>query len=104
MSMIGFQYLFPEEAADECRTLVPLGRADLPNRTFVLHDRLVRHYTMWKTVVDDPSHPAQEKVRAVQDGDAAFPPEPVRRAGPKIGPNDPCPCGSGRKYRKRCRR
>jgi uncharacterized protein len=25
----------------------------------------------------------------------------VRRAGPKIGRNDPCPCGSGRKY-KRC--
>ncbi|MDR1613310.1 MAG: preprotein translocase subunit SecA [Planctomycetota bacterium] len=26
--------------------------------------------------------------------------EPIRNAGPKIGPNDPCPCGSGRKYKK----
>jgi SEC-C motif-containing protein len=28
---------------------------------------------------------------------------PYRRAMPKIGPNDPCPCGSGRKYKKCCR-
>jgi uncharacterized protein len=28
--------------------------------------------------------------------------EPVRRASPKIGRNDPCPCGSGRKYKKCC--
>ncbi|AGA32845.1 YecA family protein [Thioalkalivibrio nitratireducens DSM 14787] len=26
----------------------------------------------------------------------------VRRAGPKIGRNDPCPCGSGKKYKKCC--
>jgi hypothetical protein len=24
----------------------------------------------------------------------------VRREGPKVGRNDPCPCGSGRKYKK----
>jgi uncharacterized protein YecA (UPF0149 family) len=24
------------------------------------------------------------------------------RAEPKIGRNDPCPCGSGRKYKKCC--
>jgi uncharacterized protein len=27
--------------------------------------------------------------------------ETVRRAEPKVGRNDPCPCGSGKKY-KRC--
>lgn len=26
----------------------------------------------------------------------------VRKAGPKIGRNDPCTCGSGRKYKKCC--
>jgi len=26
----------------------------------------------------------------------------VRREAPKIGRNDPCPCGSGRKYKKCC--
>ncbi|MDK1021536.1 MAG: SEC-C metal-binding domain-containing protein, partial [Candidatus Hydrogenedentes bacterium] len=28
--------------------------------------------------------------------------QPVRRAGPKIKPNEPCPCGSGKKYKKCC--
>ena len=27
-------------------------------------------------------------------------PEPVRRDRPKVGRNDPCPCGSGKKYKK----
>jgi uncharacterized protein YchJ len=28
--------------------------------------------------------------------------ETVVRVGPKIGRNDPCPCGSGKKYKKCC--
>ena len=27
--------------------------------------------------------------------------QPVRKAQ-KVGPNDPCPCGSGKKYKKCC--
>ncbi|HIE11729.1 MAG TPA: hypothetical protein EYP62_08950, partial [Kiritimatiellae bacterium] len=27
---------------------------------------------------------------------------PVRRTQPKVGRNDPCPCGSGKKYKKCC--
>ena len=71
--------------------------------------RLERHYRMWKTVVDDPSHPDHAKVRNELHDDPAFMPafprqEPVRREGPKVGPNDLCPCGSGRKYKKCCRK
>ncbi len=29
-------------------------------------------------------------------------PEPFQRETPKIGRNDPCPCGSGKKYKKCC--
>ncbi|MDO4839758.1 MAG: YchJ family metal-binding protein [Desulfovibrionaceae bacterium] len=29
-------------------------------------------------------------------------PEPYRKAEPKVGRNDPCPCGSGKKYKKCC--
>ena len=29
--------------------------------------------------------------------------QPVRNASTKVGPNDPCPCGSGKKYKKCCR-
>ncbi len=27
---------------------------------------------------------------------------PFVRSGPKVGRNDPCPCGSGKKYKKCC--
>lgn len=27
---------------------------------------------------------------------------PLRHTGPRVGPNDPCPCGSGKKYKKCC--
>ena len=28
--------------------------------------------------------------------------EPIRKLTPEVGPNDPCPCGSGKKYKKCC--
>ena len=31
-------------------------------------------------------------------------PSTVRHAGPKVGRNDPCPCGSGKKYKRCCGR
>ena len=35
-------------------------------------------------------------------GDESLKREPVRRKAAKVGPNDPCPCGSGKKYKKCC--
>ena len=34
--------------------------------------------------------------------DKTVKPQPVRNAAKKVGPNDPCPCGSGKKYKKCC--
>ena len=36
------------------------------------------------------------------DPEAPPKPQPVRRATPKVGRNEPCPCGSGKKYKKCC--
>jgi uncharacterized protein len=36
------------------------------------------------------------------DIEAAFAARTVRREAPKVGRNDPCPCGSGRKYKYCC--
>jgi preprotein translocase subunit SecA len=35
------------------------------------------------------------------DGSAAAP-KTVVRAGEKVGRNEPCPCGSGKKYKRCC--
>ncbi len=37
-------------------------------------------------------------------GDGSEQAQPVRTAGKKVGRNDPCPCGSGKKYKKCCGR
>jgi preprotein translocase subunit SecA len=48
------------------------------------------------------------KPEAVTTGEESAPPAknqgaaPVRRAEAKVGRNDPCPCGSGKKYKKCC--
>ena len=36
--------------------------------------------------------------------DDSTPAEPKKRAAAKIYPNDPCPCGSGKKYKQCCGR
>jgi SEC-C motif len=64
-------------------------------------DRLIRHYQMWKRVVDDPSHPDQAVLRSIPSYDPGG-----RRgapAAPKVGLYELCPCGSGRKFKWCCR-
>ncbi len=44
-----------------------------------------------------------EKARArLAEGASAPPPIPIVEHSPKTGRNDPCPCGSGKKYKKCC--
>ncbi len=43
-----------------------------------------------------------KEVQAVGSGDSIVKKAPVRKAEKKVGPNDPCPCGSGKKYKKCC--
>ncbi len=50
--------------------------------------------------------PKREQVADVSQasygGDATLKKQPVRKAATKVGRNDPCPCGSGKKYKKCC--
>jgi len=54
---------------------------------------------------DQPS--AMAMARQSQPGHGAPPvdvpaPQPIRNTGPETGRNDPCPCGSGKKFKKCC--
>ena len=51
------------------------------------------------TIQKVPEAPRQREVRTNREEEA--PRTPVR-AGRKVGRNDPCPCGSGKKYKKCC--
>ena len=49
---------------------------------------------------DAPSLPGGEQEPAAPAPGADG--RPLRREGPKVGRNDPCPCGSGKKYKQCC--
>ena len=40
--------------------------------------------------------------RMIEDALQSEPSEPHKRTSPKVGRNDPCPCNSGKKYKKCC--
>jgi preprotein translocase subunit SecA len=49
-------------------------------------------------------HETDENVQYHDNESAQKKQETVRRSAPKVGRNDPCPCGSGKKYKKCCGR
>jgi len=46
------------------------------------------------------SHGESPTATGGQGGTAQRQTAPIVRAGPRVGRNDPCPCGSGKKYKK----
>lgn len=59
-----------------------------------LNDRDCRHH--------ERAHFARERGDWKFVDGRIFGPAPYRREAPKVGRNDPCPCGSGRKTKKCC--
>ncbi|WP_028578071.1 preprotein translocase subunit SecA [Desulfomicrobium escambiense] len=52
---------------------------------------------------EELKHEEQEEVKYAGGSEPAeTKPDTVRRADPKVGRNDPCPCGSGQKYKRCC--
>lgn len=66
--------------------------------------RFVAHYTANGQPCEHREHSFFQKI----DGEWRFidgeieATDPIRREEPKVGRNDPCPCGSGKKYKKCC--
>jgi preprotein translocase subunit SecA len=69
-----------------------------------IENDVVEHLYRIQVVKDQPppsmrQPPPQRMVLSRGEG-AAEPPKPVHRDGKKVGRNEPCPCGSGKKYKK----
>ncbi|BBO87775.1 preprotein translocase subunit SecA [Desulfosarcina ovata] len=54
--------------------------------------------------IEDLQKPKEQKLIFSGGGDAPAAKKPVKRESEKVGRNDPCPCGSGKKYKKCCGR
>ena len=76
----------------------PAGRAREPELAMAGVKTVPRNLTF-----NDPSATPSAFARAAQPREASGGTDEVqtiRREGPKVGRNDPCPCGSGKKYKK----
>ena len=60
----------------------------------------VVRYLMRVTVVEEP----QQRKNVVENKNVEEGPKKPVRKGKQVGRNDPCPCGSGKKYKKCCGR
>jgi len=78
-----FRFL-PAEGEDELATLAVLAR----ERPLPTLDAAVAEVVACVAELHDLTEPIRYKVDA------------VRRDGPKVGRNEPCPCGSGRKFKQ----
>ncbi|WP_319526064.1 preprotein translocase subunit SecA [uncultured Desulfosarcina sp.] len=54
--------------------------------------------------IEELQQPKEQPLVFSGGGDAPAAKKPVKREASKVGRNDPCPCGSGKKYKKCCGR
>ncbi|MFW6080429.1 MAG: preprotein translocase subunit SecA [Desulfosalsimonas sp.] len=52
--------------------------------------------------VGGPEQPSEQEMTFSHGNSSAAPRKPKRRSSEKVGRNEPCPCGSGKKYKKCC--
>ena len=75
---------------------------DLKNQETALEDMQLQH-AQADNMLQTPAESEQQadSARAPQSQPRATP-MPLTRSGKKVGRNDPCPCGSGKKYKQCC--
>ncbi len=85
---------YQKEGYESFMDLVHRIKADTVGTVFHLQ---VRPYQE----VPEEARPAQQQM-VLSHGDSGGSSQPVQRKNGKTGRNDPCPCGSGKKYKKCC--
>ena len=92
---------YKKEAFDLFMTMIETVRLQIIKT--LMHVRLVREEEVERLEEERRQRQQQEmQLNKGAAGDAEKSREPVKRDGDKIGRNAPCPCGSGKKYKKCC--
>ncbi len=84
---------YKEEGYEMFQAMVNAIREETVRRMFLVQLRPTQEVKRQKVA---------KEVGTNAPADKAVKKQPVRNAAKKIGPNDPCPCGSGKKYKKCC--
>ena len=93
---------YPEVYASAEEFILQLEKTDMDRFRETLlkdYDRMTRYYSGYFYKKYPERMPGREKQAWDSDMEGTF-----RREGKKIGRNDPCPCGSGKKYKNCCGR
>ncbi len=69
-----------------------------------IEDEVIRYLFILEPAVEQEERKArrQQDLIYTSDSDAPVKKKPLKREHKKVGRNDPCPCGSGKKYKKCC--
>lgn len=70
------------------------------NSDSVLAQAQLRHDAATRPVPPENSIRSQQEEAIANSQQAAGKPQPARNKEPRVGRNDPCPCGSGKKYKQ----
>lgn len=85
---------YKEEGYEMFQAMITAIREETVRRLFLVQVRPQQEVKREKVA---------KETAAAGSGDSVMKKEPVRKtAAQKVGPNDPCPCGSGKKYKKCC--
>ena len=85
---------YKEEGYEMFQAMVTAIREETVRRIFLVQLRGTQEVKREKVA---------KETAAVGSADSIVKKQPVRNRDKKVGPNDPCPCGSGKKYKKCCR-
>ena len=85
---------YKEEGYEMFQAMINAIREETVRRLFVVQLRPAQEVKREKVAKETGTGAASQTVVKAQ---------PVRNKEKKVGPNDPCPCGSGKKYKQCCR-
>ncbi len=89
------EFLFKVQAVKEEKMTTAMN----PSKQEFIHPEAVR--MSWAQPTEPPpTQPVFMNPEKIHSDDSHSVTAPVRRDEPKVGRNDPCPCGSGKKYKK----
>ncbi len=84
---------YKEEGYEMFQAMIAAIREDTVRRLFALQVTPTQQVQRKKVAKETTAGTPDKTVKA----------QPVRNKDKKVGPNDPCPCGSGKKYKQCCR-
>ena len=83
---------YQKEGYDMFMDMIQRIQADTVRTLFLIRLRQQEEASLWEQ--------RQTKMNYSHGGNGET--QPVKKEGKKIGRNEPCPCGSGKKYKKCC--